>query len=85
MLGEQQYSSAIMPLPHCPACQGLRVPAQVCSGRLLPEQPALFHVLAGAPRLQALVCLDCGQVALYTKPLARLQTTTPAPECYFGD
>lgn len=56
-------------LAPCPACQGLQVSAQVCSGMfLLPDQPALFHAVAGSPRLHALVCLSCGHVALYTKP-----------------
>ena len=57
--------SALATSPPCPECQGLRLPAQVCSNLfLLPAPPALLPA-GGSDRVQALVCIACGHITLY--------------------
>jgi hypothetical protein len=51
---------------------------------LLPDQPALLQEMAGSPRLHALVCLNCGHVALYTRPLPRAPRAVPTPDYWYG-
>jgi hypothetical protein len=51
----------------CPECQGLRMPAQVCSNLfLLTAHPALVPTVS-SDRVQALVCIARGHITLYTK------------------
>lgn len=69
----------------CPECHGLRQPAQVCNGVfLLPSQPTLLHEVAGSARLQALVCVGCGYVSLYTKLPTLVRKEAPTPDCFYG-